>query len=59
MFNGSLPDGVFSGNLTVNVTARNRFGQGSPSIAEELEISMLSTYCMYMNKCIHHTYIFT
>ena len=35
----SLPDGVFSGNITVTVTAINRFGRGMPSDPEDFLIS--------------------
>ena len=37
-----LPDGVFVDNITVIVTAINRFGCGSPSDPESFEISKLS-----------------
>ena len=35
----SLPDGVFVDNITVTVTAINRFGYGMPSDPVEFEIS--------------------
>ena len=35
----SLPDGVFSGNITVTVTAINRFGRGMPSDPKDFLIS--------------------
>ena len=35
----SLPSDVFVDNITVTVTAINRFGPGSPSDPEEFEIS--------------------
>ena len=35
----SLPDGVFVSNITVTVTAINRFGYGPPSDPEKFEIS--------------------
>ena len=35
----SLPEGVFSGNITVTVTAINRFGHGMPSDPEDFLIS--------------------
>ena len=37
-----LPDGVFSGNITVTVTAINRFGRGMPSDPEDSLISSLN-----------------
>ena len=37
----SLPDGVFVGNITVIVTAINRFGRGTPSDPDYDEISEL------------------
>ena len=36
-----LPDGVFVDNITVIVTAINRFGHGSPSDPDSAEISKL------------------
>ena len=36
-----LPDGVFVDNISVVVTAINRFGRGSPSDPESFEISKL------------------
>ena len=38
----SLPDGVFSDNITVIVTAINRFGRGIPSDPEDFLISQLN-----------------
>ena len=35
----SLPDEVFVDNITVTVTAINRFGHGTPSVPEKSEIS--------------------
>ena len=35
----SLPGGVFVGNITVTVTAINRFGRGTPSDPDYEEIS--------------------
>ena len=40
----SLPDGVFVDNITVTVTAINRFGPGAPSDPEKFEISRFITY---------------
>ena len=37
----SLPDGVFDGNITVTVSAINRFGRGTPSDPENFVISKL------------------
>ena len=47
----SLPDGVFVDNVTVTVTAINRFGPGSPSDPDSAEISELSVYVY------HNTYV--
>ena len=41
----SLPDGVFVDNITVTVTAINRFGRGTPSDPDYFAISKLSV-CM-------------
>ena len=41
-----LPDGVFVGNVTVNVTAVNRFGSGTPSDPDDFVIS--KCICTYM-----------
>ena len=40
----SLPDGVFIDNITVTVTAINRFGRGTPSDPESIQISELNVY---------------
>ena len=40
----SLPDGVFFDNITVIVTAINRFGRGTPSNPESFEISKLCVF---------------
>ena len=40
----SLPDGAFIDNITVTVTAINRFGRGTPSDPESIEISELNIY---------------
>ena len=37
----SLPDDVFVDNITVTVTAVNRFGRGAPSDPDSAEISRL------------------
>ena len=39
----SLPDRVFSGNITVTVTAINRFGRGTTSNPKYFVISKLHT----------------
>ena len=43
----SLPDGVFVDNITVTVTAINRFGYGTPSDPDYFEISE------YIYICVH------
>ena len=43
----SLPDGVFSGNIIVTVTAINRFGRGMPSDPKNFLISSLN-HIMYI-----------
>ena len=63
----SLPDGVFYGNITVTVTAINRFGRGTPSDPENFVISKLhyayiimysSTYvCTYYVVTYIHMYV--
>ena len=42
-----LPVGVFAANVTVNVTAVNKFGSRTPSDADDFVISKL-----YMHTCI-------
>ena len=45
----SLPDGLFVDNITVNVTAINRFSAGTPSDPENFEISKVDSYvCTYI-----------
>ena len=46
-----LPDGVFSGSITVTVTAINKLGAGLPSDPEYFLISKLCTYM--------HAYVYT
>ena len=43
----SLPDGVFADNITVMVTAINRFGRGTPSDSDSVEISELHSLHIY------------
>ena len=43
----SLPDGVFVSNITISVTAINRFGYGTPSDPDYFEISE------YIYICVH------
>ena len=50
----SLPDGAFIVNITVTVTAINRFGAGNPSDAEKFEISKyISMVIIYKCMFIH------
>ena len=53
----SLSDGVFVDNITVIVTAINRFGRGTPSDPESFEISKLHIHnFMYVHVCIYVPY---
>ena len=48
----SLPDGVFVGNITVIVTAINRFGRGTPSDLESFGISKLYLFYTYIRMYV-------
>ena len=45
----SLPDGVFVNNITVIVTAINRFGSGAPSDPDSAKISELSVQYLHIH----------